>query len=93
MAIMKTIGIIGGTATIESQLVSLFLCADYYVKIAVNNIAIKTNFNHLMDLENNENLHVCELDSRSKLAISNFTKDCDYVLFYNPMDAETTIKT
>ncbi len=90
---MKTIGIIGGTAFIESHLVSLFLYADYYVKVAVNNIGIKTNFNHLMDLENNENLHVCELDSSSKSAISSFTKDCDYVLFYNPTEAEPTIKT
>lgn len=87
---MKTIGIIGGTASIESHLVSLFLNAHYYVKIAVDNITIKAKFEHLMDLEHNENLHVCELDSTLKSAISSFTKDCDYVLFYNPTEVEAS---
>lgn len=80
---MKTIAIIGNDLYIDSHVVQLFLNAEYYVKVAVKNIANKNQYAHLMDLEFNQNLHVSEIDQEEESAIKNFAKDCDYVLYCN----------
>ena len=78
---MKTIAIIANNHRIESSLVSLFLSANFYVKIAVSNIEKTAQFEHLMDLDLNQNLHVSEIDQQEESAMVDFTKDCEYVLF------------
>ncbi|MGB3607676.1 MAG: hypothetical protein WA775_13905 [Psychroserpens sp.] len=78
---MKTIAIIANENPIDSNLVLLFLNADFYVKIAVTNIAKTPLFAHVMDLDLNQNLHVSEIDLYKEFEMANFTKDCDYVLF------------
>ena len=78
---MKTIAIIANNTRIESALVSMFLNANYYVKIAVDDIQNKQHFEHLMDLELNQNLHVSEIEQDQQSVMTDFTKDCDYVLF------------
>ncbi|MEO5788469.1 MAG: hypothetical protein ACOH2D_10020 [Gelidibacter sp.] len=85
---MKTVGIIGGSHCIESNIVAIFLNAHYYVKIATEDILKKQNYEHLMNLGHHENLHVCELDFKSKSALNNFLKDCDYSLYLNTEGSE-----
>ncbi|MEY8848510.1 hypothetical protein AB9K26_06830 [Psychroserpens sp. XS_ASV72] len=83
---MKKIGIIGGSGYIESDIISTFLEKQYDVKISTSDITKKVNYQHLMDLKNSDNLYVCELDTSSKTDLSNFTKDCDFVVFIDPSD-------
>ena len=83
---MKKAGIIGGSGYIESDIISLFLNQNFNVKISTLDISKKENYNHLMELEHAENLYVCELDTSTKSALTNFTKDCDVVIFINPSD-------
>ena len=83
---MKKAGIIGGSGYIESDIISLFLNQNFNVKISTLDISKKENYNHLMELEHAENLYVCELDTSTKSVLTNFTKDCDVVIFINPSD-------
>jgi malate/lactate dehydrogenase len=83
---MKKAGVIGGSGFIESDVISLLLNTNYDVKVSTIDISKKENYEHLMDLNFSENLYVCEIDSEEKSALHNFTKDCDIVIFINPLD-------
>ncbi|WP_040250784.1 hypothetical protein [Psychroserpens mesophilus] len=83
---MKKVGVIGGSGFIESDVISLLLLHNFNIKVSTIDISIKENYEHLMELDHSENLYVCEIDTQQKSAISNFTKDCDLVIFMNPSD-------
>ena len=80
---MKKIGIIGGSGFIDSDVISLFLKNLYDVKVSIDDISQKENYQHLMELQHSDNLYVCELNPQIKSDLNDFTKDCDYVLFMN----------
>lgn len=80
---MKKVGVIGGSGFIDDEMISILLKNHFYIKVGTDDISEKKNFEHLMDLKYNENLHVCELDSMSKIEIDNFSKDCDYLIMMN----------
>jgi hypothetical protein len=83
---MKKAGVIGGSGFIDSDVISLLLLNNFDVKVSTIDISIKENYEHLMDLDQSEHLYVCEIDSKQNAALSNFTKDCDIVIFMNPSD-------
>ena len=83
---MKKVGVIGGSGFIESDVISLLLLHNFNIKVSTIDILIKENYEHLMELDHSENLYVCEIDTQQTSAISNFTKDCDLVIFMNPSD-------
>lgn len=83
---MKKVGVIGGSGFIESDVISLLLLHNFNIKVSTIDISIKENYEHLMELDHSENLYVCEIDTQQTSAISNFTKDCDLVIFMNPSD-------
>ncbi|MCB0382165.1 MAG: hypothetical protein KDD05_02330 [Psychroserpens sp.] len=83
---MKKAGFIGGSGFIESDIISLLLNKNFDVKVSTTDISRKENYEHLMELDHSENLYVCEIDTQLKSALSNFTKDCDLVIFMNPSD-------
>lgn len=83
---MKKAGIIGGSGYIESDIISLLLCKQYDVKVSTEDISKKENFQHLMELDHSEHLHVCEVNASTQSDIQHFTKDCDFVIFINPTD-------
>lgn len=86
---MKKAGIIGGSGFIESDVISLLLTTHYDVKVSTSDISKKENYQHLMELAGSENLHVCEINITKPTALHNFTKDCDFVIFMNPLDIKT----
>ncbi len=83
---MKKVGIIGGSGFIESDVISLLLNTHFDVKVSTIDISKKEKYEHLMELDHSENLYVCEIDSEQKSALHDFTKDCDLVIFMNPLD-------
>ena len=83
---MKKAGIIGGSGFIESDIVSLLLSKQYDVKVSTSNINKMENYQHLMELNHSEHLHVCEIDINTKSDLEQFTKDCDFIVFVNPGD-------
>ncbi|WP_299225997.1 hypothetical protein [uncultured Psychroserpens sp.] len=80
---MKKVGIISGSGFIESDIIKLFLNQDFDVKISTADISIKENYQHLMELNNAQALHICELDEYNTTAIIDFVKDCDYIIHLN----------
>ena len=83
---MKKAGIIGGTGFIESEIIALFLQKHIEVKVSTSDIRKTENYQHLMDLDHSEHLHVCQVNIETKADLEHFTKDCDYVVFVNPLD-------
>ena len=83
---MKRAGIIGGTGFIESDIVSLLLYKHYEVKVSTSDISKMENYQHLMELEHSEHLHVCEINLRKQSEVDQFTKDCDFIVYVNPSD-------
>lgn len=83
---MKKVGVIGGLGFIESEIISLLLQKQFDVKVSTEDISKKENYQHLMELDHAEHLHVCEINSTTKSDIQQFSKDCDYVIFINSSD-------
>jgi len=83
---MKKAGVIGGSGFIESEIISMLLYKNYDVKVSTSDISKIENFQHLMELDHSEHLHVCEINSEIKSDLKQFTKDCDFVIFTNPLD-------
>ena len=59
---MKTVGIIGGSGFIGSHITKKFLVENFTVKVSSTDIANKSKYEHLLGLENAENLEICALD-------------------------------
>lgn len=80
---MKKVGIIGGSGFIESDIIMPLLNQHFDVKISTSDITKKENYQHLMELENSDNLYVCEINAQIKSELNDFTKDCDYIIYIN----------
>lgn len=85
---MKKAGIIGGSGFIDSSFIAFLLHKTYEVKISTSDISKKENYQHLMDLEGSQHLHVCEIDMTKPNALRQFKKDCDIIIFMNPTDLD-----
>lgn len=86
---MKKAGIIGGKGFIESEIISLFLQKHFEVKVSTSDITKTENYQHLMELDHSEHLHVCEVNHKTKSELEHFTKDCDYIVYIDPLDLST----
>ncbi|WP_456442631.1 NAD-dependent epimerase/dehydratase family protein [Psychroserpens sp.] len=77
---MKKVGIIGGSGFIGSHTTKRFLNEGYKVKVSATDITKEEKYQHLMQLQHAENLHVSELNIEDKAALQDFVKDCDIVI-------------
>ncbi len=77
---MKKAGIIGGSGFIGSHTTKRFLNEGYKVKVSATDITKEEKYQHLMQLQHAENLHVSELNIEDKAALQDFVKDCDIVI-------------
>ncbi|PIQ18829.1 MAG: dihydroflavonol 4-reductase, partial [Flavobacteriaceae bacterium CG18_big_fil_WC_8_21_14_2_50_34_36] len=77
---MKKIGIIGGSGFIGSYITKQFLENGFEVKVSATNIKREDKYEHLMELENAENLYISELNVENKAALCDFVNDCDIVV-------------
>ncbi len=83
---MKKAGIIGGSGFIESDIISMLLYKNYDVKVSTEDISRKENYQHLMELDHAEQLHICEVNSKIAADLKQFTKDCDVIIYIKPSD-------
>lgn len=77
---MRKVGIIGGSGFIGSHVTKTFLENGFEVKASTTDVSNEGKYQHLMDLENSENLHISELDVRDKQQLKQFVSDCDVVV-------------
>jgi len=77
---MKKVGIIGGSGFIGSYITKHFLENGYEVKASATDITREDKYEHLMVLNNAENLYISELNVENKSALKDFVKDCDLVI-------------
>ncbi|MFK7781445.1 hypothetical protein [Psychroserpens sp.] len=83
---MKKASVIGGSGFIDSEIIALLLHQQFDIKVSTEDISKKENYQHLMELEHSEHLHVCEMTFSTQSDLQMFTKDCDFVVFINPSD-------
>ncbi len=77
---MKKVGIIGGSGFIGSYITKQFLKNGYEVKVSATDITREDKYEHLIALNNAENLYISELNVENKAALKDFVKDCDIVI-------------
>ncbi|MGB5420375.1 NAD-dependent epimerase/dehydratase family protein [Algibacter sp.] len=77
---MKKAGIIGGAGFIGSYITKRFLENGYDVKVSTTDISNENKYEHLMDLNNSDHLHISELNVENKKQLKEFVKDCDIVI-------------
>jgi len=77
---MKKVGIIGGSGFIGSHITKIFLEHNFEVKSSTMAISNEHKYQHLMAMENAENLHICELNVLDKKQLKQFVSDCDIVI-------------
>lgn len=77
---MKKVGIIGGSGFIGSYITKQFLKNGFEVKVSATDITREDKYEHLMALNNAENLYISELNVENKDALKDFVKDCDLVI-------------
>lgn len=77
---MQTVGIIGGAGFIGSYVTKIFLEEDYKVKVSSTDITNAGKYQHLHELDNNQNLSVAACDVRDIAAVEAFVKGCDIVV-------------
>lgn len=77
---MKKVGIIGGSGFIGSYITKQFLKNGFEVKVSATDITREDKYEHLMALNNSENLYISELNVENKAALKDFVKDCDIVI-------------
>jgi nucleoside-diphosphate-sugar epimerase len=77
---MKKVGIIGGSGFIGSYITKAFLDHNYEVKVSATAISREDKYQHLMALNNAENLYISELNVEDKAALLDFVSDCDIVI-------------
>jgi dihydroflavonol-4-reductase len=77
---MKTVGIIGGSGFIGSYNTQKFLNEGYQVKVSTTDLSKKEKYEHLLSLQNAENLELAQLDVENKQELLDFLKDCDIVI-------------
>ena len=77
---MKKVGIIGGAGFIGSHITKQFLDHNFEVKASTTDISNERKYQHLMQLNHAENLHICELDVTDKPALREFVIGCTIVI-------------
>ena len=77
---MKKVGIIGGSGFIGSYNTKKFLDEGYKVKVSTTDISNKDKYQHLLNLENAENLEIVQLDVQKKQELDNFLHGCEIVI-------------
>lgn len=77
---MKKVGIIGGSGFIGSYITKQFLENGYEVKVSATDISREDKYEHLMTLNNSENLYISELNVENKAVLSSFVNDCDIII-------------
>lgn len=90
---MDKIGIIGGAGFIGSHVTKTFLEEGYTVKTSVLDINNLSDYNHLKELKNAENLEIFPLNAEDKEQLKAFIADCNTIVhagtpfkldFYDP---------
>lgn len=77
---MKKVGIIGGSGFIGSFITKMFLDHGFEVKVSATDITREDKYQHLMKLNNAENLYISELNVEDKSILLDFVSDCDIVI-------------
>jgi hypothetical protein len=77
---MKKVGIIGGAGFIGSHITKQFLDHGFEVKASTTDISNERKYQHLMQLKNAKNLHICELDVTDKPALREFAMGCTIII-------------
>lgn len=77
---MKKVGIIGGSGFIGSYITKQFLENGFEVKVSATDISREDKYQHLMKLNNADNLYISELNVENKAALRDFVSDCDIVI-------------
>lgn len=77
---MNKVGIVGGAGFIGSHITKIFLNEGFDVKVSTRNISNKSKYQHLMNFEHSDKLHICELDITKKISILDFVKNCDIII-------------
>ncbi|OUR92235.1 hypothetical protein A9Q87_07075 [Flavobacteriales bacterium 34_180_T64] len=80
---MKKVGIIFNSGFIESEIPKLFLDHNFDVKVSTTDISKKEWFEHLMELNNADRLHICELDETVNTEVQKFSVGCDIIVHSN----------
>ena len=77
---MKKVGIIGGSGFIGSFNTQKFLSEGYKVNVSVTDISKKGKYEHLLKLNNAENLEIVQLDVENKSELTDFLQGCEIVV-------------
>jgi nucleoside-diphosphate-sugar epimerase len=77
---MKKVGIIGGSGFIGSFNTQKFLSEGYKVNVSVTDISKKEKYEHLLKLNNAENLEIVQLDVENKSELTDFLQGCEIVV-------------
>ena len=77
---MQTVGIIGASGFIGSHITKKFLENHYQVKASVTDIDKKGKYQHLIDLNYKDRLHIQQLHVEDEIELQKFVKDCDIVV-------------
>ena len=77
---MKKVGIIGGSGFIGSYITKAFLDNGYEAKVSATDITREDKYQHLMALNQSENLYISELNVEDKVTLADFVSDCDIVI-------------
>lgn len=77
---MQKVGIIGGSGFIGSYNTQKFLNEGYQVKVSTTDLSKKEKYEHLLSLQNAENLEIAQLDVENKQELLDFLNDCHIVI-------------
>ncbi len=77
---MRKVGIIGGAGFIGSHVTKQFLENGFEAKVSTTDISKKGKYEHLMNLNFSDHLHISELNVENKIQLKEFVKDCDIVI-------------
>jgi dihydroflavonol-4-reductase len=77
---MKKVGIIGGSGFIGSFNTQKFLSEGYKVNVSVTDISKKEKYEHLLKLNNAENLEIVQVDVENKSELTDFLQGCEIVV-------------
>lgn len=77
---MKKVGIIGGSGFIGSHVTKKFLSEGFSVKVSSTDITNKSKYEHLLNLENAQNLEIAPIELRQPETIADFVKGCEIIV-------------
>lgn len=77
---MDKVGIIGGAGYIGSYITAQFLAHGYELKVSTTDISNSSKYDHLMQLENADLMHIVELDVQNVQQLARFAEDCDILI-------------